>query len=178
MFRSTRLQSAVLLAAAWWATASAAHVQLPVADEELLKRLDPLIVNAVKPDATDTPLRKLQKGRCRERAVALAKLQAAMENKKWDPTAFSESLSIFNQFTENLKDLIAAPADQVRCYELRVEFLKSVEAFVSDRVKDGEASPRRSDLARPQHLNLARAARADAEIELLQFKERIEKLKK
>jgi len=170
--------SYALVAGVYWATTGAANAQPTKTDDDLLQSLDPLIVNAVKLNPTDTPLRKLEKARCRERAIALARFQAQIGIAKWNQATFSESLKVFNPLTENLLELITTPADQVRCYELRVEFLKSVEQFVTERVKESQSSPFRSDLAQGQHLNLARAARIDAEIELLRFKAQIDKAKK
>ena len=41
-------------------------------EKEFDANSDPFIAKAVEPDPKDTPLRKLQKERCRERAIAIA----------------------------------------------------------------------------------------------------------
>jgi hypothetical protein len=114
-------------------------------DEGILLKLDPFMVNAIKLHPNDTPLRKLQKERCRERAVALAKLQTVIDIGKWNPTDFPDTLKISITLSENLLEVLDKPADKVKCYEIRLG------------------------------LNIAKAARIDAEIELLKFKTEIEK---
>ena len=46
-------------------------VQPAPKEKEREFKLDPFIAKAVEPDPKDTPLRKLQKERCRERAIAV-----------------------------------------------------------------------------------------------------------
>jgi hypothetical protein len=60
--------------------------------------------------------------------------------------------------------------DRLKCYEMRVSYLKIVEKFIDKRVCDFQEPP--------QSLNLAKSARIDAEIELLRFKAGMETPKK
>jgi hypothetical protein len=136
-------------------------------DEAFVLKLEPFIVAAIKPDPNDTPLRKLQKERCRERAIALAKIRDAIAVGKWDPRDFEESLSVPVVLTENLLEHIEKPADQLKCHELRLDFLKYIEKVMDTRVLIG--------IEAPQTRDIAKAARIAAEIDLLKFKARTEK---
>jgi hypothetical protein len=73
-------------------------------------------------------------------------------------------------FSKDLLELIDKPADRVKCYEFRVEFLKRVENYMPHLVAIGTHQS--------QSCNLASAARIDAEIELLKFKTEAAKPKK
>jgi len=125
--------------------------------------LDQFVAKAVEPDAKDTPLRKLQKERTRERAVAIALIKKVMETGSWAPAYFSDYIKLQVTLAENLAELMDKPEDRVKCYEMRVEALKEAERFTRIRVEAGNEVP--------QNLNIARAARIDAEIELLKLKE-------
>jgi hypothetical protein len=62
------------------------------------------------------------------------------------------------------------PEDKLKCYELRLSFLKMMEQFTVNRVQVG------SDPA--HNRDIATAARIDAEIDLLRFKDEMAKAKK
>jgi hypothetical protein len=126
-------------------------------------KLDPLVANAVKPDDKDTPLKKLQKERVRERAIALERLNECIQVGKWNSNYFLEQTKLQIALAENLAELLDKPADKVKCYEMRLASAKEFEKFIAKRVEVG------SDPA--QNLNIATAARADAEIELTKLKE-------
>jgi hypothetical protein len=125
-------------------------------------KLDPLIANATKPDDKDTPLKKLQKERVRERAIALERLNECIQVGKWNSNYFLEQTKLQIALAENLAELLDKPADKVKCYEMRLASAKEFEKFIAKRVELG------SDPA--QNLNIASAARADAEIELMKLK--------
>jgi hypothetical protein len=139
-------------------------------EEELLNKLGPFIAAAVKYDLNDTHLKKLQKERCRERAIALAKLKELIELGKWNPQDFPDILSYVVTLSENLLELQGKPEDQLKSYEFRIEFLKYIEKFMDARVQVGSDASHR--------VNLAKAASLDAEIAQLKFKSTMEKPKK
>jgi hypothetical protein len=118
---------------------------------------------ALEPKATDTPLRKLQKERCIERAFAIALTKEVIAVGNWDPSYLTGYLRLHTTFGDNLAELAEKPADKVKCYEMRVENLKEVEKFVKTRVQFGTDPP--------QLEQLAKATRIDAELALLKLKE-------
>lgn len=131
------------------------------------KEDDPFIANAIKPASADSPLRKLQKERCRERAIALATIKKVLEVGNYSSSFYHDYVTLQMTFWANLAELMDKPADQVKCFESRVEAAKEIERFMSVRVNSGNEPP--------QILHLARANRLDSEIDLLKLKERLEK---
>ena len=117
--------------------------------------------DAVKPDPADTPLRKLQKDRARERAAAADRLQAVIAVGRWEATTLDDYVKVRLALAENLAELLDKAEDRVKCYEMRVEALREMEKVVASLVENGREAP--------QKLNLARAARMDAEIDLLRL---------
>ena len=133
--------------------------------------LDPVIISALKLRPNDSPLRKLQRERCRSRAVFMATIKNRIEGgNKWNPQDFSETLKAPDLLASNLLELMEKPEDKLKCYELRLSFLKMMEQFTLTRVQAG------SDPS--QNRDIATAARIDAEIDLLRFKEEMAKAKK
>ena len=122
--------------------------------------LEAFVAEAAKLNPADTPLRKLQKERCAERAAAIAKITGAMRAGR-SPADPGEFLKLQVALTENLLEVVDKPADKVRCYELQVQVLKDWERATGLRVAAGTDPP--------HALNVARAARLDAEIALLKF---------
>jgi len=146
------------------AVALALLIAQPAPKKEVPK-LDPFIAKAVEADANDTPLRKLQKERARERATALALIRRSMEVGTWTQADFTHFIRLQSTLAENLAELMDKPADKVKCYEMRLDAANEFERVTKARVDVG-AEP-------PQNLNLAKAARVDAEIDLLKLKESI-----
>ena len=68
---------------------------------------------------------------------------------------------------ENLAELKDTPADRVKCYEMRLDAARRLRGSPGSRVEAGNEPP--------QSLNIAKADRIDAEIELLKLKEQVEK---
>ena len=136
-------------------------------EKEREVKLDPFVAKAVEPDAKDTPLRKLQKERARERAIAISHIKETLEVGGWQPSFFHEFIKLRVTLAENLAELMDKPADKVKCYEMRLDATKEFERFINIRVTTGNDPP--------QNLNLARAARIDAEIDLLKLKAELEK---
>jgi hypothetical protein len=133
--------------------------------------LDPVIIGALKLRPNDSPLRKLQRERCRSRAVFMGIIKNRIEfGNKWNPQDFSETLKAPDLLASNLLELMEKSEDKLKCYELRLSFLKMMEQFTDNRVKVG------SDPS--QNGNIATAARIDAEIDLLRFKDEMAKAKK
>ena len=118
---------------------------------------------AIKPALTDSPLRKLQKDRVRERVEAVKRFQAALEVGRWDARTFGEYVELQSTLGSNLSDLFDKPEEKVKCYEMRLEAMMEFEKYIEANVKAGNL--------RSQDSNPARAARIDAEIDLLKFKE-------
>src|SRR5262245_52573764 len=127
-------------------------------------KLDPFVAKAIEPDPKDTPLRKLQKERCRERAVAIGHIKGVIEIGNWLPSYYTDYIKLQSTLWENLAEAVDTPADKVKCYELRLDAMKEIERFTKVRVEAGNDPP--------QHLNIAKANRIDAEIELLKLKEK------
>jgi hypothetical protein len=136
-------------------------------DSELLRDIDPFILDAIKPNPNDSPLRKLQKDRCREQAYYLGKINQLIVIGRWHPQDFLGSLKVSASLSKNLLELMEKPTDQLKCLELRLELLKSNEKFIETRVNVGTEPA--------QNLNFARAARIDAEIDILKFKTELDK---
>jgi hypothetical protein len=134
----------------------------PKAKPDAAPALPAFAADAMKPDDKDSPLRKLQKERARERADYLAKTAEVIRVGNWDTNYYQQFLNTQAAFAENLAELMDKPADKVRCYEMRVEALKESEKFIAGLVNNGKS--------RPQELNLAKAARIDAEIDLLKLR--------
>jgi len=130
-------------------------------------KLDPSVARAFKPDPNDSPLRKLQKDRCRELSSYIAKIETLIEIGKWNPQDFSEYLKICASLSESLLEVVDKPTHKLKCLELCVEILKVGENFTETRVAVG------SDPS--QNLNVARAARINAEIQVLKLKTEIAK---
>lgn len=130
-------------------------------------KLDPVIVNAIKPDPTDSPLRKLQKERCREKAHYFDKVTMLIELGRWNPQDFEEYLKTAATLADNLMELVDKPTDKLKCLELRLAFAKSFEKFAETRATVGTDPP--------QNIYIARSARLEAEIQILKLKAEIEK---
>lgn len=130
-------------------------------------QLDPFIARVVKPDPKDSPLRKLQKERCRERATAVARIKEIIEIGNYSPDFYSNYGKLQMTLWENLAEVMDQPADRVKCYELRLDVLKEIERLTAIRVMAGNDPP--------QMLPIARANRIDAEIDLLKVKAEVEK---
>ncbi len=130
-------------------------------------KLDPAVAKAFKSEPNDSPLRKLQKDRCRELSSYLAKIETLIEIGKWNPQDFSEYLKICASLSESLLEVVDKPTDKLKCLELCVEIIKVGEKFTETRIAVG------SDPS--QNLNVARAARINAEIQVLKLKTEIEK---
>jgi hypothetical protein len=169
MLRSRLLTTIALISATCCALSGIAHAQEPApktndADNDLLVKLDPIIGKAIKANPSDTPLRKLQKERCTDEGIAFAKLHEKILNAQWKRQNFEPFLDRACEFFEDLLALMETSEDKIKCHELRIKILKEFEEFTSSRVQIGNGNDP------PQYLNLAKAARLDAEIDLLKFK--------
>jgi hypothetical protein len=126
-------------------------------------KLDPYIAKLVEPEASDSAVLKLQKERVRERAIYLAKMQEVIKSGIWTAANFGDYIKEQRTFWEQLPGLASKPEDKLKCAEMRVEATKEFEKFIGIRVNEaGEPM---------QALNFAKAARLDAEIDLLKLKE-------
>jgi hypothetical protein len=153
------------------ATSSIACAQQPEPNkkrtaEDILGEFDSRIAYAIKSQPDDTAQKRLQKERCTEQLIALGTIQELMTLEKWNTESLSAALKIPTALSKNLLELIDDPKDRIRCYEMRVRALKHLEDFVEKRVLVG------SDPG--QKLNIIKAARMDAEIDLLKFRTEIE----
>jgi hypothetical protein len=117
----------------------------------------------LEPDKNDTVLRKLQKERCIERAMAIAKFKEVIEIGNWRAWESDDYIKLLTTFPENLAELSDKATDKVKCYEMRVEMLKDAEKFFKKRSDTG-ADPTYT-------LKTVIAARIDAELALLKLKE-------
>lgn len=126
-------------------------------------KLDPFVAKAIEPAAADGPLRKLQKERVRERALAIAETLQLADVGRTDGNTPGELTRLRVTLAQNLAELMDKPADRVKCYEMRVDALKEYEKLTKSRVEAGAVPSR--------FLRLATADRLDAEIDLLKFKE-------
>lgn len=125
--------------------------------------LDPFIAKAIESVAGDTPLRKLQKERVRERAQYFTRIESLIETGRWDEAYLSDLLKTRMVFADNLAELMDDPANKLKCYEMRVTALRGIETFIAERVEKGNSPP--------QNGNLAKATRLEAELESLKLKE-------
>lgn len=115
---------------------------------------------AVKPNPTDTPLRKLQKERARLRAELA---EAAAERLAVGRGDVAETVRAKTALAESLAELFDDPAGKVKCLEMRVAAAKELE----EQLRGQHAAGRVSGTA----LTEATLARLDAGIDLLKFKE-------
>jgi hypothetical protein len=120
---------------------------------------------ALQPNADDSPLRKLQREHCIDRATAISMWRFVIPIMSWfNPLYFVDYIELHVTLFEDLAELADKPANKVKWYEIRVEKLKEVEKLVKQIYEIGINPP-------GIDLTLARAARIDAEIELLKLKE-------
>lgn len=126
-------------------------------------KLDPFVAKAIEPADGDSPLRKLQKERVRERALALDALRRQTEIGRVDGNTFADITRLQSTIAENLAEMMDAPADRIKCFEMRLDALRAYEKLTKERVAAG-TEPERV-------MRLATAARIDAEIDLLKLKD-------
>ena len=109
---------------------------------------------------SDAPLLKLQKERFNARLEA-ARLQAqAVRAGSFNTQQLNDLLAVL---ASNAVDVAEKPDDKVRWMEMRVEVLRSQEAIARKRAEAGAENAAAS--------LLAKAARIDAEIDLLKLKD-------
>jgi hypothetical protein len=123
----------------------------------------PFVVKLIKPDANDSLLVKLQKERAHARALYLNKGAEVALIASWHMAYFFEYVEAERAFWDNLMELAMMPEDKLKCAETRVTSAKWFERFISTRVEAGAEYSGR--------LNVVKAARIDAEIDLLKLKE-------
>jgi hypothetical protein len=126
-------------------------------------KLDPFIEKLTEPDAKDTQLVKLQKERARERALYAVYTQEVMRIGNWDAAYYADYTKEVKLLWENLAEVTTKPEDRVKCYEMRLAAAKEFEKFFEVRVQNASDPP--------TTLHKAKAARIDAEIDLLKLKE-------
>ena len=140
-------------------TAVAAAAQPPGGESKpILDRI--LEMKPVPPGESDTPLRKLQRERFNAR---LAAVQTQAKAVQAGAAAPQDLAALVSQLVADGADLEAKPADRVKWLEMRVDALREYEKLAKTRGEVGGISP--------VLVNLAVAARADAEIDLLRLKE-------
>lgn len=127
-------------------------------------KLDTVIRNAINPNPDDSPLRKLQRDRCRDRANYLGQIEIRIASKTNSAADLFEGPKVVGALTDNLLELLQKTEDKIKCYEFRISWLKRMKDLIDMRNMAGD------DLT----LDIVDAARIDAEIELLKFKAQIE----
>ena len=147
--------------------AQAAPTPNELEEIDKLLKLDPVIANAMKPNANDSPLRKLQKAACYELARYMFRVLTLVELGRWNPADFSQTITMAVSFPRSILELMDKPTDKLKCYELEVRLLKAFEDFTVTRVAVGTDPS--------QNENVVKAVRLEAEIKLLKFKQEIEK---
>ncbi len=153
-------------AAALVLTAIPASAQPPTGETKpILDRI--LGMKPVPPGESDTPLRKLQ---CERFNARLAAAQTQARAVQAGAAAPQDLADVVMQVVADGADMEAKPADRVMWLEMRVDALREYEKLAKVRGETG--------LVSPVLVNLAIAARADAEINLLLFKESLKNEKK
>jgi hypothetical protein len=120
----------------------------------------------LRPNAMDSPLRKLQKEQCSEMASSLIKRFERIIDGLSSQVLLYDLVDIMDNYStlfEYAAKLAEKPEDKVKCYEMRVEKLKEIHQVSNTRVQDGTDPPQREAIAK--------ALLIDAEIELLKLKE-------
>jgi hypothetical protein len=125
-------------------------------------KLGEVVETLAKADDKDTPLRKLQKERVRERATYVKRMEEVYTIGQWDAASDREFTQMLIELMANLAELAEKPEDRVKCYEMRVEALKKHEEIITNLVKTGRD--------RAPSVNRAKAMRIDAEIDLMKLK--------
>jgi hypothetical protein len=171
LFTSIALVCATCCTPSGFAYSQQAAPEKQSTDVDPIGKLDAFVAAAIKPDAKDSPLRKLQKELCSEQATALGKMKVAIAIGKIDaPGDFNKLCKLSASLTKNLMELMDKPEDKLKCLELRLDAFKQLEKIMESRIAVG------ADVS--QNLNLAKADRIKAEIKLLKFKTELEKGKK
>jgi hypothetical protein len=119
------------------------------------------------PAAAPTPLQRVQFEQVRAGAAYLEKMRHVIAIGRWEPEFFAEYLKVAAEVHKVAADLDGTPAGRVKCYEARVVLMKELERFVGRR-QDANVDP-------PQHLDLARFHRLQAEADLLKLVAEAEK---
>jgi hypothetical protein len=114
-------------------------------------------------DAKDSDVLKLQKERARDRVRAMAKIHEAINSGDWNAADLGLYVKEQRLLWENLSGLATRPVDKLKCAEMRLEAVKEFEKFITARVEVG------SDPS--QNQDFVKAARLDAEIDLLKLKD-------
>ena len=120
------------------------------------------IAKAVEPDPA-TRRSASSRRNAAERAAAVVLIKEILAIGKYDPNYYADSIKLHTALWENVAEVVDTPADKVKCYEKRLDAAKEFEAFTRVRVAAGNDPP--------QSLNIAKAARIDAEIDLLKLKD-------
>jgi hypothetical protein len=125
----------------------------------------------MEPAEKDSPLLQLQKERARERALRFGKSREVFvigleRYGEWKESELAEHMKELRALWENLDELTTRPDEKLKCAESRVAAMKEFEKFISGRVDAGRDPS--------QSLDFAKAARLDAEIELLKLKESLQ----
>jgi hypothetical protein len=128
-----------------------------------LWKLPAFVLDAIKPDDKDTPLRKLQKARAGDRLVAYQAQKEVVATGQWNAEVFADTILFPAALAESLAEVMDTPADKIKCYEIRLERMKELEKIVADKVETGHSWPNDG--------YFAKVARIEAEIALLKFKE-------
>jgi hypothetical protein len=127
-------------------------------------KLDPFVVKLIKPDANDTALLKLQKARPHARALYMAKWKEVIDIGASSVAYFyDEVIREQRELWNNLAELATTPEDKIKCAEMHVADMKWIEKVITKNVEVGAFYS--------HYGNFAKAARLDAEIDLLKLKE-------
>lgn len=156
----------------WW-VAALLYVPAPVLSQPPAARdARPVVARLLElkpvPAApTDPPIRKLQKERFNARLTAARIQLRAVES---GTTSLHDTVPLLVQLALDRADLEERPENLEPWFQLRVDILKEQERLAQTQATSGAMLM--------ADANLATAARADAEIELLRLKESLKKDKK
>jgi RNA polymerase sigma factor (sigma-70 family) len=137
---------------------------------EVFKQINefkPFLDSITKLNPTDSILRELQKERCKARASAVDRYEQLLSVGKWNPQEFQLYVQEINALAANLLDVANTPEEKLKCYELRFNLLMAFAQNTDMRVEIG------SDPV--QNGGIVNGAWIDAEIDLLKFKNQVEK---
>ena len=129
----------------------------------LIIQLDPFISMLIRPHPKDPQVVKLKKERAGARSMYFARTDAMNRTRGcWQADVY-EYVEEQRALWANLAELAVLREEKLQCAEMRVAAAKQFEIFIILRVVVGSEPPR--------NINVVKAARIDAEIDLLKLKE-------
>ena len=128
-----------------------------------MSRLHPWVAAAVESQPTDSALMRLRRERAREYASAVDIQDQFLQLGRWEPDFYREFADTRNKLSESLASVFLLPENLLECRRMRLAGLREFERVIAERVEQ--------NYVWAHYLDIVRADRLDAEIELLRFQQ-------